>query len=441
MKKVFFFLFLLNGTLLLGQVPQGINYQAVIRNLNGLSVNNTIIGLQLRILQGSASGNTVYAEQFTETTSNIGLVNVVIGEGSPTFGTFNTIDWANGPYFLEVSTDINGGANYTLMGSQQMMSVPYALYAENSGSSIPGPAGPQGSPGVGIVSTINNGNGTYTFNYSDGSSFTTSNLTGPTGATGPQGPTGATGLQGPAGVTGPQGLTGATGVGIVSTINNGNGTYTFNYSDGTSFTTANLTGPTGATGATGPAGPQGLTGATGPQGPVGATGATGSQGLTGATGVGIVSTINNGNGTYTFNYSDGSSFTTANLTGPAGPAGALPSGTLGQTLYNDGSNWLATSNLFNNGSAVAIGSTSPNASAALQISSTTQGVLLPSLTLSQRDAIASPATGLLVFQTDNTPGFYYYNGTAWVPLAGSGSGGGSGSGSNGDTLVYTTDGF
>ena len=445
-----------------GQAPQGINYQAVIRNLSGLSVNNTIIGLQFRILQGSASGNDVYTEQFTETTSNIGLVNIVVGEGTPISGAFNIIDWASGPYFLEVSTDINGGTNYTLMGSQQMMSVPYALYAENSGNSIPGPIGPQGTPGVGIVSTINNNNGTYTFNYSDGSSFTTANLTGPAGATGPQGatglqgvagpqgaqgsigpagtqgpqgPTGAAGPQGPQGLTGPagptgaqgpQGLTGATGpqgiqgpqgttgVGITSTINNNNGTYTFNYSDGSSFTTANLIGPTGATGAQGP---QGLIGATGPQGSQGLTGANGTQGPQGSTGPAGPQGIQ----------------------GAQGPAGTLPSGTLGQTLYNNGTTWVATSNLYNNGSAVAIGSTSPNSSAALQVNSTTQGILLPSLTLVQRNAISSPATGLLVFQTDNTPGFYYFNGTAWVPIAG--SGGGSSSGSNGNTLVYTTDGF
>lgn len=335
MKKLTFIFAIFIGVFSFGQAPQGINYQAVIRNLSGLSVNNTVIGLQFRILQGNVSGNEVYAEQFTETTSNIGLVNVVVGEGIPTSGSFNTIDWGNGPYFLEVSTDINGGTNYTLMGSQQMMSVPYALYAENSGNNVPGPAGPQGSPGIGIVSTINNNNGTFTFNYSDGSSFTTANLTGPTGATGLQG----------------------------------------------------VAGPTGATGPQGPAGPQGLTGPAGPQ----------------------------------------------------GPAGTLPSGTLGQTLYNNGTTWVATSNLYNNGSAVAVGSTSPNSSAALQVSSTTQGILLPSLTLVQRNAISSPATGLLVFQTDNSPGFYYFDGTAWVPIAGSASS--SGSGSNGNTLVYTTDGF
>lgn len=256
------------------QAPQGINYQAVIRNTNGTTVNNSTVGLRLNIVQGSPAGTVVYSESFTETTSNIGLVNVVVGQGSVLSGDFSSINWGAGPYFIEVAADASGGSNYTVLGTQQMMSVPYALYAENSGT-----AGPQG----------------------------------PQGDTGPQGPQGSTGAQGPAG---PQGPAGATGVGITSTVNNGNGTYTFNYSDGSSFTTANLTGPAGATGLQGP---------------------QGVQGATGATGVGITSTVNNGNGTYTFNYSDGSSFTTANLTGPAGATGpqgpqGVPSVGIPQTL-------------------------------------------------------------------------------------------------------------
>jgi hypothetical protein len=159
---------------------------------------------------------------------------------------------------------------------------------------LQGVTGTQGPSGIGITSTVNNGNGTYTFNYSDGSSFTTANLTGPQGIQGTQG---LQGIQGTAGVQG------AAGVGITSTVNNGNGTYTFNYSDGSSFTTANLTGPQGV------------------QGTQGLQGIQGAAGAQGAAGVGITSTINNGNGTYTFNYSNGSSFTTANLTGPQGAQG------------------------------------------------------------------------------------------------------------------------
>ena len=127
------------------QSPQGINYQAVIRNSNGVTVNNTQVGLRIRIIQGTSNGTPVYAEAFTETTSNIGLINVVVGEGSVIAGAFNSINWASGPYFIEVAADINGGSNYTVMGTQQMMSVPYALYAENSGTA--GPQGPQGIQG------------------------------------------------------------------------------------------------------------------------------------------------------------------------------------------------------------------------------------------------------------------------------------------------------
>ena len=152
-----------------------------------------------------------------------------------------------------------------------------------------GPAGPQGVPGqdgvngvdgVGIVSTINNGNGTYTFNYSDGSSFTTSDLTGPQGQQGIQGNPGQQGIQGV------PGQAGANGVGIVSTVNNGNGTYTFNYSDGSSFTTSDLTGPQGVQGIQGNPGLQGIQGNPGAQGQQGIQGPAGPQGPQGPAGGG-----------------------------------------------------------------------------------------------------------------------------------------------------------
>ena len=88
---------------------------------------------------------------------------------------------------------------------------------------------------------------------------------------------------------------------------------------------------------------------------------------------------------------------------------------------------------------VGIGAEPSEPSAILDVNSTTQGVLLPSMTEAQRNAIATPATGLLVFQTDNTPGFYYYDGANWTAIAG--GGGGSSSGSDANTLIYTTNGF
>jgi hypothetical protein len=117
---------------------------------------------------------------------------------------------------------------------------------------------------------------------------------------------------------------------------------------------------------------------------------------------------------------------------------------VGNTPYWDGTQWvLNNSNIFNNGSSVGIGTASPNASAALEVNSTTKGFLLPTMTQTQRNAISTPATGLLIYQSDNTPGFYYYNGAAWTAIAGAAGGGGGAAGysSTANTLIYTTDGF
>jgi hypothetical protein len=119
--------------------------------------------------------------------------------------------------------------------------------------------------------------------------------------------------------------------------------------------------------------------------------------------------------------------------------GILDSGTsAGNTPYWNGTNWVVNnSNIYNNGASVGVGTNAPNASSKLEISSTTQGFLMPRMTLLQRNAISSPSIGLIIFQLDNTPGFYYYNGTAWVNIEGSGTTGSS----NTNTLIYTTDGF
>src|SRR5215831_10853978 len=73
----------------------------------------------------------------------------------------------------------------------------------------------------------------------------------------------------------------------------------------------------------------------------------------------------------------------------------------------------AQTNTFPSTGAVGIGTISPNASSLLEVKSTTKGFLIPRMTLAQRSAIVTPATGLLVYQTNSTPGFYYYNGSAW----------------------------
>src|ERR1043166_8861742 len=77
----------------------------------------------------------------------------------------------------------------------------------------------------------------------------------------------------------------------------------------------------------------------------------------------------------------------------------------------------AQTNTFPSTGAAGIGTTTPNASALLEISSTSKGLLISRMTQTQRNAIASPATGLLIYQTDKTPGFYYYGGSAWTAVS------------------------
>ena len=257
MKKIFticaaFFL----AVSVYAQSPEKMSYQAVVRDGNNLLVSSSTVGMQISILQSSSTGTAVYVETQTPTTNANGLVSLEIGAGTVVSGDFTTIDWANGPYFIQTETDPTGGTNYTITGTSQLLSVPYALYAASGNE---GPAGPQGPQGP----------------------------QGDVGATGPQGPQGVQGPQGDVGATGPQGPQGAQG-------------------------------PQGDVGATGPQGPQGA------QGPQGDVGATGPQ-------------------------------------GPQGPTGLLTSGAAaGNTPYWDGTSWIVnSSNVFNNGGNVGIGTSTP----------------------------------------------------------------------------------
>jgi hypothetical protein len=177
MKKFLLSLFTILAIVLTtyGQAPEGFKYQAVVRDASSSILVNRSIGIRLTIQQGAAGGAAVYTETFATTTNGYGLVSLEIGTGITT-DDFTTIDWANGSYSIETAIDASGGTNYSVMGTSQLMSVPYALYAKNSGNGL-GPAGPQGDTGV----------------------------------AGPQGPVGANGQDGAAGPTGPQGPAGANG--------------------------------------------------------------------------------------------------------------------------------------------------------------------------------------------------------------------------------------
>jgi uncharacterized protein (TIGR02145 family) len=114
------------------QVPEKMSYQAVIRNSNNVVVSNHAVGMRISILQGSATGTAVYTETQIPTTNANGLIAIEIGTGTVVTGTFANIDWANGPFFVKTETDPNGGTNYTLNGTNQLLSVPYAFHAKTS---------------------------------------------------------------------------------------------------------------------------------------------------------------------------------------------------------------------------------------------------------------------------------------------------------------------
>jgi hypothetical protein len=194
------------------QSPAKISYQAVVRDASNGLVASQSVGMQISILQGSASGTVVYSESHAPSTNINGLVSIEIGGGSVVSGTFSTIDWSDGPYFIKTETDPTGGTSYSITGTSELMSVPYALYAETSGSSMPGPQGPAGNAGTDGVD----------------------------GATGPQGPAGNAGADGADGETGPQGPAG-------NGFSDGTAAGQINYWNGTAWATIPTTPNEGAT--------------------------------------------------------------------------------------------------------------------------------------------------------------------------------------------------
>ena len=124
--------FLLINTSIFAQAPQKMSYQAVIRNSSNALITSTPVGMQISILQGSSTGTAVYVETQTPSTNANGLASVEIGGGTVVSGNFSAINWANGPYFIKTETDPTGGTAYTITGTNELMSVPYALNAANA---------------------------------------------------------------------------------------------------------------------------------------------------------------------------------------------------------------------------------------------------------------------------------------------------------------------
>jgi hypothetical protein len=226
MKKIF----LLFSTMLLGvnsysQAPQKMSYQSVVRDNANTLVTSSPVGVRMSIVQGSPTGTIVFQETHLVSTNTNGLATLSIGSGTVVSGSMASVNWAAGPFFVKTETDPTGGTSYTITGTSELLSAPYALYAANSAAGPAGPQGIQGVPGpTGATGSIG-----------------PQGVPGPTGAIGPQGTpgaTGATGAVGPQGIAGPQGVQGTTGA----------------------IGPQGIQGDPGATGATGPAGPGTLNG-------------------------------------------------------------------------------------------------------------------------------------------------------------------------------------
>ena len=336
MKKFLTLVLVLSSSLLFAQAPKQIPYQGVARTSTGAPVINQLVSLRLTIEEGP--GTALFQEVHQTTTNAFGLFSVQIG-------SLEELDivWGGPMKFLHVELDIAGGNNYVDLGTTAFLSVPYALYAENSGTPGPqgiqgeqGPVGPQGEQGpAGPQGPIG--------------------LTGPAGATGqagavgPQGiqgepgPVGPQGQQGPIGLTGPAGATGQAGAVGPQGIQGEQGPVGPQGEQGPAGPQGpiGLTGPAGATGEAGAVGPQGIQGEQGPAGPQGPIGLTGPAGAIGATGpqgpIGLTGPA-------------GATGATGpqgpiGLTGPAGSTGATGNGYSNGTMVNqinywNGSEWV-----------------------------------------------------------------------------------------------------
>jgi hypothetical protein len=266
-KTLFLSLFLLNIAFAgFSQTipPPYINYQAVLYDVNGANPNAPLTNQSFVTFVNinDELGNLLYEEEHYASTDVNGLITVKMGDGLYTAGpitNFNQINWGVGKYYLVVDFDINGTISST--APEQLVTVPYSFYAGNAGN-------------------------------------------------------------------------------------------------------------------------------------------------------GMSSVIDNGDGTLTFNYADGTTYTTTQLTGLQGTSGSIPPGSVaGNTPYWDGSQWVVYgANFYNNGAGLGVGTVTPDASSLLDVSSNSQGFLAPRMTVTERNAIVNPSDGLQIFNTTSGCPNYYYNG-------------------------------
>jgi uncharacterized protein (TIGR02145 family) len=149
MKKLFTIIAFVTSLTIFAQAPQGFNYQATVRNSAGNLLLNQIVLVKFNILQNSSTGTVVYTETQTANTDDLGHISLVVGQGTATTGTFSAINWGNGTYYLGI--ELNTGSGYVAMGTTQLFSVPYALYANSAGNTQ------ALTPNLASVLSVNNG--------------------------------------------------------------------------------------------------------------------------------------------------------------------------------------------------------------------------------------------------------------------------------------------
>jgi hypothetical protein len=149
MKKLFTLLALVITTIIFAQAPQGFNYQATVRNSSGALIVNQNVNFKFNIMLNSQTSVPVFTETHYVPTDDVGQVNLIIGQGTATTGTFSTINWGTGNYYLGI--ELNTGSGYVAMGTTQLLSVPYALYANSSGNAQ------APTPDLATVLAVNNG--------------------------------------------------------------------------------------------------------------------------------------------------------------------------------------------------------------------------------------------------------------------------------------------
>lgn len=305
--KILLILSLCISTFAQAQIPKAFSYQAIAMDSNGDLVVNSPVGIQISIIKNSVNGSIEYTETHEVMSTDLGHINLEIGRGDSS-DSIEDVFFQDADHFLNIAMDVEGGTDYQLIGTLQLLSVPFALYGEVSLAAEKGPIGPVGmagpsgaAGGVGISGFDGvqcwdlNGNGIADTNEDtngDGN-FDVFDCAGPAGLPGATGATGATGLSGPSGPVGtsigdpgPPGEEGPIG------------------EPGPAGGPAGEQGPAGITGPMGPEGPQGdpgdpgepglgggIKGPTGPMGPQGPdqgdkgpTGPIGPQGAIGSTG-------------------------------------------------------------------------------------------------------------------------------------------------------------